>query len=161
MKTQTSATELLEDIKQKNQLTSDYQLGKYMKEKYQNGWSHQTVSRFVTNSRPVPDSKAADIADALELDPGYVIAALKAGRETDKRVREIWEKIAGTMTAVCLVFLLTAPQKAVSASFQSNTLQSIHCATYSQTTQIRAVGYFLIFIKGIYSAPFVDSPLQK
>lgn len=115
MKTIVNTSELMAQIKEKNNLSSDYQLHKFMTEEYGKTWTRAAVSKLVNQTQTCSDTKAIDIANALELDPGYVIAALKAGRETDKKVREIWEKIAGSMATMALVILLTLPLPAVSA----------------------------------------------
>lgn len=109
MKTLVTGPELLEEIKSKKELTSDYQLANYMNERFGKRWSRAVVSKLKNQTEACTDARALDIADTLELDPVYVIAALKAGKEKDERVKKMWENAAKKMAPALLLISAVEP----------------------------------------------------
>lgn len=81
-------TELLDDIKSKHGLSSDYALAKFA------GISKQAISNYRARKSFLDDEMAEKVARLLELSPAYVIACAHAERAKSDPQRRIWESIA-------------------------------------------------------------------
>lgn len=95
-----TATYFLDAVKAKHGLTSDYQLSKYF------GWNQQRISK-IRSGATFDDEAAAQVAAALDLEAGYVMACMAAQRAKTDQVRKTWEKAArvlGGTAAAVLVF---------------------------------------------------------
>lgn len=86
--------EFLDAVKERHNLTSDYQLAKFLKIR-QSGISH-----YRTGKGGFDDEVAIKIAGVLDMPAGYVLACAHAEREAKRpKVRDAWEKLARTMVA--------------------------------------------------------------
>lgn len=98
--------EFLDAVKAKHCLTSDYALSKFLCE------SNQRISNYRVKRSFLDDSMAVKVAEALEIDPLYVIASVHAERakkETEKKVwTDILEKLGGIAASVVIGFAACA-----------------------------------------------------
>ncbi len=112
-----STVELLDAVRAKHGLTSDYQLSKIL------GIRPTTVSNYRVR-RSFPDETVClKIAKLLDLEPGYVLAVVAAERAQSVEIRKAWEKaakaVAGTAVALvagCALALAPLPYSAPSAA---------------------------------------------
>lgn len=90
----------IKKVKEKEGLTSDYQAAKIL------GLTKQSISNHKKKINISLDDQAAyKVAKLLNLDPLYVIADQHAEREQDKKLKNIWLKLAGSAAS----FLLALP----------------------------------------------------
>jgi transcriptional regulator with XRE-family HTH domain len=107
-------TQLLEALKRRHNLPSDYALAKFL------GVSQPTTSRWANGRTLLDDQHAIRIAKLLDLPAGYVLACIfeeRAERHQRTDVRQAWRDVrralAPAVAAVFLGFLAaTAPQNA-------------------------------------------------
>jgi transcriptional regulator with XRE-family HTH domain len=92
--------ELLDRVKARHGLTSDYQLAKHM------GWTCQTVSDYRNRRRSLGEASALQVAAALDVDPGYVLAVTAAERAQSAAVRSAWERAAARLGGALAASLL-------------------------------------------------------
>lgn len=98
--------EFIDAVKAKHGLVSDYALAKFL------GESHQRLSSYRVKRTYLDDLMAVKVAEALEIDPLYVIASVHAERakkETEKKVwTDILEKLGGIAASVVIGFAACA-----------------------------------------------------
>lgn len=104
----TKTVDLLDALKARHNLTSDYQLAKFL------GVKQSTISNYRTGRTCLDDEMALRVADALSVNPLYVIAvahAERADRQANEQVQSLWEaiakKAAGAAVSVLLGFGLS------------------------------------------------------
>lgn len=94
--------QLLDVAKQKQGLTSDYQLAQAL------GVRPGRISDLRTQGKPADEAELMMLADMAGVDPHVAFAAVHKSREKNPAKRAYWEKIsmqfAAWMVAVMLVF---------------------------------------------------------
>jgi transcriptional regulator with XRE-family HTH domain len=93
-------TDLLDQVKARHGLTSDYQLAKLM------GWTTQAVSNYRNRGRSLGDAAALQVATALQVDAGYVLAVAAAERAQSAAARSAWERAAARLCGALAAALL-------------------------------------------------------
>lgn len=91
--------EYLDDVKQRLEIKSDYELAKFLKV------PRGTISRYQGKQRVIDDYTAAKIAEALGINPMEVIAAANAEREKDEKRKDYWRKVFASCAAACLLLM--------------------------------------------------------
>jgi len=89
----------LDAIKSRHGLKSDYQLGKFM------GWSFSTISGYRRRGREMGDEHCLQVAEALHLDAGQVLADIQAARAKSPETRKAWEGVARAFRGAAAVLL--------------------------------------------------------
>jgi hypothetical protein len=97
-----TSREFLDAVKRRHSLTSDYQLAKFLQV------SRQRISANLHGGVIINDEAALKVAEALELDSGYVLACLAAERSKTATARAAWLKLAGAAAAVLAAIAITA-----------------------------------------------------
>ena len=88
-----STSQLLAAAKQAQGIQSNYRLARIL------GTTDNTLSRW-HSGRVIPDDAyAVRLAQLAGLDPGYVVAAMRAFREKDEHMRSIWMDMAERLAA--------------------------------------------------------------
>jgi transcriptional regulator with XRE-family HTH domain len=82
-----------------DQLTSDYQLAKFL------GVRQQTVSNYRNRKSGLDETMALKIADALGVDPAHVLTCVAAERAKDAAVKKAWQRAAAATAAAVLIAL--------------------------------------------------------
>lgn len=99
-----TTNELLDQVKARHGLPSDYALAKLL------GWTPQAVSNYRNRGRSLGDLSAIQVAGALEVDPGYVLAVVSAERAQTEEARRAWERAArrlsGALAGVLAFWLI-------------------------------------------------------
>lgn len=108
MKNQTLMTtlELLDELKSLNNNASDYRAAQII------GVKPQTVSKWRTQGSIPDDDTAVRVADALGVQPEYVLACVHAERCKTPQARSAWLHIAaafGTAAAFVFIAIIIAP----------------------------------------------------
>lgn len=88
-----NAADFLDALRVKHNLTSDYQLAKFL------GMKTQQLSRYRGGSSTFDDTTSAKIAESLGIDPGFVAACMSAQRARTDDARRMWEKVAKKVAA--------------------------------------------------------------
>lgn len=91
--------QILDLIKKKYDLTSDYQLFKFT------GWGQSTISNYRKKPQYLSDAHAIQAANLLEMPAGFIMSCIHAERAKNKTVKEEWKNAA----------LLLAPESMKSA----------------------------------------------
>lgn len=122
MKTQ----ELLDAVKSRYSLKSDYALAKFL------GIRQQTISGYRQRGIAMDDEIALLVADKLEMDRGAVLAWMYAERAKSPAARKVFEKLArqASRSAAALVlggFMLAGGGNAVSPAPSSAPGHCILC----------------------------------
>lgn len=95
---------LLDEVKQRNGIESDYALAKILDVR------RQRVSAYYKRVQVPDNTVCLKIAEILEKPLGDVIAAVELDAEKDEKRRSVWEKyykrVGGMAAAVALVVLL-------------------------------------------------------
>lgn len=95
---------LLDAVRARHGLTSDYQLGQLM------GWSTGKVCNYRAGRSRLGDESALAVANALGMDAGYVLAVVAAERAQSAAARAAWERAAARLSvaasAVLAVWML-------------------------------------------------------
>lgn len=86
----------LDALRAKHSLPSDGKLALKM------GWKRQQISRYRQLRETFSDATSIKVAEALGVDPGYVMACMHAQLAKTPEVRSIWERVA-LKAAACLV----------------------------------------------------------
>lgn len=81
-----TTVDLLEMLKSRHSIPSDYKLAKYL------GVTHQTVSKW-RNGLPMSSSKALELAEELELDLDAVYLSLLLDKAKDEREKKVIERL--------------------------------------------------------------------
>jgi protein-disulfide isomerase-like protein with CxxC motif len=122
-------TDYLNDLKQKLGIVTDYELAKFLKT------PRGTISRYQGKQRVLDDYTAAQVAEALGIDPMEVIAAANAEREKDKKKQEYWRKLLQNMAINTCLLIATA---LTINSLESGAIsQNMHYATLICSSQVR------------------------
>lgn len=103
-KTQTTV-QLLDAIKARHSLHSDYQLASYL------GLSRQRVSKFRAGTDYLGDETVIKVAHALSLDAGYVAACMRVERAKCTEVKTMWRHVAEVLSrkAAAVMALAASP----------------------------------------------------
>lgn len=89
----------LDAVKSRHGLKSDYQLGKFM------DWGLSTVSGYRTGRRELSDDHCLQVAEALGLDVGEVLADIQAARAKTPETKRAWESVAKVFRGAAAVVL--------------------------------------------------------
>jgi transcriptional regulator with XRE-family HTH domain len=95
-----TTTELLDLVKAAHGLTSDYQLAKFM------SWTTQSVSNYRNGRHSLGEPQALQVAEALGIDPGYVLNVTAAERAQSAEARSAWERAAARLGGALAASLL-------------------------------------------------------
>ena len=95
-----STIELLDALKLRHNLASDYKVAKFL------DLSQQTISAYRLGRNFFDDSIAIRVAELLDLDPAFVLACVHAERAKKPEVKAVWEKIARAASAAALFFMV-------------------------------------------------------
>lgn len=102
-----TTNQLLDRIKEKYGLKSDYALAKAI------GMSRERISRYRNSSGELGDDAALKVAELLDLDPGYVLACMSHQRTKSDAARHAWERLADLVkrhgVAAGMAILAAAP----------------------------------------------------
>jgi len=99
-----TTVEFLDAVKARHQLTSDYQLAKFL------GVRQQTISNYRNRKSGLDEVMAIKVADALALDRAHVLANIAAERTKDEAARKAWQRAAAATAAFLVaVGLATDP----------------------------------------------------
>lgn len=99
-----TTVDFLNDVKVKYDLPSDYALAKKL------GMTRQRISRYRAGLDHLGDDAAVTVADALEVQPGYVLACIAAERTKSETARKAWERAAQVLGGIAAgVVILTNP----------------------------------------------------
>jgi hypothetical protein len=93
-----TTAELLEAIRAKYSLRSDYALMKFM------GVTQGSVIRWKSGGC-FNDEHAVEVARLLELPPAYVLACVNLERAKGSRAANVWRQIADTFAAPVMLWL--------------------------------------------------------
>lgn len=104
---------LLNTIKQRHNITSDYKLALFL------GMGEGNIANY-RHKRSMPNAEAcAKIAKALDMDPDVLTVHFEALRAKDEETRKIWERIlrrlesgavhVAVLVAVCLAGFTSTP----------------------------------------------------
>lgn len=101
-----TTNELLDLVKERHGLTSDYALSQRL------GLTRSVISAYRTKKWMLGEEPALKVASMLGLDPGYVLASIEAQRTHNEATRRAWEKTAERLksygvTAVLLLLAVT------------------------------------------------------
>ena len=94
--------EFLDAVKRRHQLTSDYQLARFL------GVRQQTISSYRRGNSRLDEVMAIKVADALSMDRAHVLACIAAERAKSEQARKAWERAAAATAAVVVAVLLGA-----------------------------------------------------
>jgi len=83
--------QILDLIKKKYGLTSDYQLFKFT------GWGQSSISNYRTKPQYLSDKHAIQAAKLLDLPAGFVMACVHAERAKIKAIKSEWENAAALL----------------------------------------------------------------
>ena len=96
-----SSLQLLDAIKKRHKLTSDYQLAKIL------GVTTQRISHYrAGRRRAFSEETALRVAELLQVAPGYVLAIGAGERAKEESVRKAWEKAAKTLAGTAVALLV-------------------------------------------------------
>lgn len=91
-----TTNELLDAVRVRYNLRTDYQLAKFLK------WNQQSVSRY-RKGGTMDEAMCLKVAAVLELEPGVVLAAIAAERAKSPDVKSAWSTVAKRLAAVVLI----------------------------------------------------------
>lgn len=140
-----NSNELLDALKKHNGLTSDYALAREVLKVDQ-------TTLTAMRRRGLSEERALQIATLLGMDPGEVLATIRAERADDPAVKKVWEKVAKTIrsaAAAVLVILgmgVTAPEPLQAA-------QSAYPAIHYAKSRLRRAWAALRALAGAFSFP--------
>lgn len=101
-----TTNEFLDAVKAKHGLASDYALCKKL------GVSSSRIGNYRTNRSVFDDLMAVKVAEALEIEPLYVIASVHAERAKKDGEKKVWtdilEKLGGIAASVVIGFTACA-----------------------------------------------------
>lgn len=119
--------EFIELLKAKHGLKSNYAVAKFL------GQTDTAVARWSHGKGSFSDETAMAFADLLDIDPAYVVACMHAERAKHAKEKQLWERIATTMTglaaglAIMLILpTFTLPEGAANLAFLGFTSPSLY-----------------------------------
>ena len=86
-----TTNQILDLIKEKYDLSSDYQLHKFA------NWSHSTISGYRNKPQYMSEGHAVQAAQLLDLPEGFILACVHAERAKVKAVKSAWENTAALL----------------------------------------------------------------
>lgn len=92
--------ELLDEIKGRYGIASDYGLAKYL------GFDESRINHYRAGRRYLSDETALQIAKLLDMPAGQVLAMIQAERATNAAVKKAWESLAKKAAGVTAAALL-------------------------------------------------------
>ncbi len=105
--------ELLDAVKVRHSLPSDYKLAKVM------GVTHSCISNYRSGRSTLDDSMVLKVADLLESDPAMILATVHAERAKRPEEKAVWqsimERLGGAAACALLGVALSAPAPAEAA----------------------------------------------
>lgn len=117
--------ELLDAVKARHGLTSDYQLAKMM------GFNTSRVSHYRGGRRLLSDETAIQIAELLNRPAGEVLALVQAERATSDVVKKAWSKAAKALAGTAVMILAgsamaLAPLPAFTPSAEAHGMTTVY-----------------------------------
>jgi hypothetical protein len=98
-----TTNELLNAVRARHGLTSDYQLAKFLKV------TSSRLANYRKHRSRLDDALCIQVADALHLDRGRVLAIVAAERAQSEQAKREWLKLAAAVAGVAV--LLVAPDQ--------------------------------------------------
>lgn len=83
-----TTNELLDQVKAKHHVTSDYKLALFL------GMSKQSMTNYRHGRTSLSDPIAERVAELLDLDPGYVAACMQSERSATEQSKRLWANVA-------------------------------------------------------------------
>lgn len=83
-----TTNDFLDMLKDKFQLTSDYQLAGAL------GWSRSLISTYRTKPQYLGDKNCIEVANILKVPPSFVLCCIHAERAKEPDVKKYWTKMA-------------------------------------------------------------------
>lgn len=96
---QKTTVEFLDAVMKKHGITSDNKLSAFL------GCTRSGISGYRYKKSYLDDEIALRVADALGLDPAYVVACCHAERERNAEVKKVWTNMAKRLSAVAAAVL--------------------------------------------------------
>lgn len=133
-----TTNQLLDELKARYGLPSDYALGKFLGHKGQSRISHYRSGRSQFD-----DEEAAKVAGLLDKSPAYVIACAHAERTKSAEQRRIWETIAEKFGGIAagVVFAVAAAAPAPSAHAAQASAQATAGGDWYYVNRRRRTGF--------------------
>lgn len=134
-----NSNELLDKVKKDYNIASDYALAKRL------GISQEGLRKI--RDRGLSDERALQVATLLDLNPGEIMASVRAERAKSPEVKAAWRRIAESMrsalgvlafVAICNIALFAQPAEAA-----WKLAQSANCQEYTLSALRRRVRRFL------------------
>ncbi len=154
-------TEFLDAVRARHGLTSDYQLARFL------GVKQPTVSRYRTGGGSFDEAMCLKIARALELEPGYVLAAIAAERAKPAEVKAAWSALAKRLAAAVGAAAIAIPAILQNQDVQSfpgelaRVRVSLHiCANSARRALKWAVAAFAAGLRGLALALLLCAPAR-
>lgn len=115
-----TTNDFLDAVKSKHGLTSDYQLAKFL------NFRQQRISIY-RHHGAFDDDACITVAQALSLEPSYVMACIAAERTKSEKAKAVWSKLAKRLSAVAAVVLVIslAPALILSTGITPAPLQTL------------------------------------
>ena len=135
-----NTTQLLDAVKHRLQIHSDYALAARL------GMKRQGIRDL--RERGLSDARCVQVAQILEVDPAQVLAWVHAERAQDPAVRKVWEKLAksiGSAAAAILLALaisISGGIRAANAAYQAISYPVIHYAKFIRSWLLRLLARF-------------------
>jgi hypothetical protein len=102
-----TTNELLDQVKARHGLKSDYALAKHL------GMSSERISKYRTRGGALAEDNALKVAQLLELNEGYVLACMEAERAHSEAAKRAWARLADFVkhhgAAAALLLLVGVP----------------------------------------------------
>jgi transcriptional regulator with XRE-family HTH domain len=118
-----STSELLTAAKAANGIPSNYRLARVL------GTSDNTLHRWHSGRNTPDDANAVRLAELAGLDVDYVVASMRAQRETDERLKGVWQSIADRLRAgpigvgAAVAIALASPSSEAFSTYQAPTVE--------------------------------------
>jgi len=93
--------QFLDAIKRKHDLTSDYQLGKFM------DWPHPRVSNYRNAARTFGDETCMEVAKALDMELEFVLTSIAAERAKCPAAKKAYRNLARISAAAVICAAVT------------------------------------------------------
>lgn len=154
-----NTNEILDAIKERHSLPSDYAVHKLL------GVTYQQISNYRKGKSLMGDEAALKAAELLQLPPDYLLACLHAERSSDQDVQRVWsgladklKKTSAATTAVIFALLFTGDPDGGAMAANSNiqrTQMVDNPALYIMSTLKRWFGRAMAGLFGGSHAPII------
>lgn len=106
-----TTADFLNDLRAQYGLNSDGKLSLKM------GWARAQLARYRNRRETFGPTTAKTVAEALGIDPGYVLACMEAQRARTPELQRIWAGVAAKLAALLLAVGLGALPDPAAAQF--------------------------------------------